>query len=32
MGLEFTTLVQTKCSKCGHEEEQEVDVDYEPNY
>jgi len=32
MTLEFTTKVNVTCTKCGHEEEQEVDVEYEPNY
>ena len=32
MALEFTTDVITTCTKCGHEEEHEVDVSYEPDY
>lgn len=31
MALEFTTEVHTTCSKCGHEEDQEVDVSYDPS-
>ena len=32
MALEFTTVVHCKCSECGHEEEQEGDGSYEPDY
>jgi hypothetical protein len=32
MALEFTTEVHVTCPNCEHEFDQEVDVEYEPDY